>query len=170
MVRLESLLFATPLLALWLISPLIARWLSQPFHRSEPKLDPVQIRFLHRMARETWGFFETFITAENHWLPPDNYQEAPVEALARRTSPTNMGLSLLANLTAYDFGYISMQQFLDTTPQIHYRQCLISNDIAVIYITGIALKHWQPLLPRYISTVDSGNLGRSSLNASTRFA
>ena len=62
--------------------------------RRNPNLDPSQIRFLHRMARKTWGFFETFITAEDHWLPPDNYQEAPVEVLARRTSPTNMGLSL----------------------------------------------------------------------------
>ncbi len=113
--RFDSLLFASPLLVLWLISPFMARWLSLPFQRKEPKLDPSQIRFLHRMARKTWSFFETFITAEDHWLPPDNYQEAPVEALARRTSPTNMGLALLANLTAYDFGYINISQLLTRT-------------------------------------------------------
>ena len=56
--RFESLLFASPLLVLWFTSPLIARWLSQPFQREEPKLDPAQIRFLHRMARKTWDFFE----------------------------------------------------------------------------------------------------------------
>ncbi len=111
--KLGSLLLASPLLILWLISPLIARWLSQPIQRITPKLHPTQIRFLHKMARKTWGFFETFMSAEDHWLPPDNYQEAPIEALARRTSPTNIGLSLLANLTAYDFGYIHIDQLLE---------------------------------------------------------
>lgn len=155
--RLESLILATPLLALWLTSPLIARWLSQPFRRSEPKLDPVQIRFLHRMARETWGFFETFMTAENHWLPPDNYQEAPVEALARRTSPTNIGLSLLANLTAYDFGYINTQQLLTRTANTLQTMFNLERYRGHLY-NWYSTETLQPLLPRYISTVDSGNL------------
>ncbi len=57
-------------------------------------------------CRKTWAFFETFVGPDDHWLPPDNYQEHPVATVAHRTSPTNMGLALLANLSAYDFGYI----------------------------------------------------------------
>lgn len=155
--RIHCLIYATPILLLWLTSPLFARWLSQPFQRMKPKLSAMQIRFLHKMARKTWDFFDTFITAEDHWLPPDNYQETPIEALARRSSPTNMGLSLLANLTAYDFGYITLPQLLDRTSNAlktigqleRYRGHLYN-----WYNTATL----EPLLPRYVSTVDSGNL------------
>lgn len=155
--RFESLLFASPLLTLWLISPLIARWLSQPIPVVEPKLHPDQTRFLHTMARKTWSFFETFITAENHWLPPDNYQEAPVAALARRTSPTNIGLSLLANLTAYDFGYINMNQLLERTSNALQTIAKLERYRGHLY-NWYNIENLEPLLPRYISTVDSGNL------------
>jgi cyclic beta-1,2-glucan synthetase len=70
------------------------------------RLTAEQLRFLRTVARKTWAFFETYVGPEDHWLPPDNYQEHPVPAVAHRTSPTNMGLSLLANLAAYDFGYL----------------------------------------------------------------
>ena len=78
------------------------RWL-----RREARLTAEQTLFLRTLARKTWAFFETFVGAEDHWLPPDNFQEHPAAAVAHRTSPTNMGLALLANLSAYDFGYIS---------------------------------------------------------------
>jgi cyclic beta-1,2-glucan synthetase len=155
--RFESLLLAAPLLTLWFTSPFIARGLSRPFQRKEPKLDASQIRFLHRMARKTWGFFETFITAEDHWLPPDNYQEQPIEALARRTSPTNMGLSLLANLTAYDFGYISMQQLLERTENALQTMLALERYRGHLY-NWYSTETLAPLLPRYVSSVDSGNL------------
>jgi cyclic beta-1,2-glucan synthetase len=155
--RFEFLLFSTPLLLLWLTSPFIARWLSRPFERVESKLDSDQILFLHIMARKTWDFFETFITEENHWLPPDNYQEAPVEALARRTSPTNMGLSLLANLTAYDFGYIDMHQLLERTKNALQTMNKLERYRGHFY-NWYSTETLAPLLPRYVSTVDSGNL------------
>jgi cyclic beta-1,2-glucan synthetase len=155
--RFNSLLLALPLLILWFISPLIAYWLSRPFRRVESKLDPKQILFLRRMARRTWRFFETFITAEDHWLPPDNYQEAPVAALARRTSPTNMGLSLLANLTAYDFGYINLQQLLTRTTNALNTMVNLERYRGHLY-NWYSTETLAPLMPRYISTVDSGNL------------
>lgn len=155
--RWSSLLFATPLLLLWLTSPWIARWVSRPFSPVKPKLDSVQIRFLHHMARKTWGFFERFVTAEDHWLPPDNYQETPAEVLARRTSPTNIGLSLLANLTAYDFGYISMEQFLTRTADALNTITSLERYRGHLY-NWYSTETLAPLLPRYISTVDSGNL------------
>ena len=155
--RWDSLLFATPVLLLWLTSPLIARRMSRPFYREESKLDSVQIRFLHRMARKTWGFFDTFITAEDHWLPPDNYQEAPVEVLARRTSPTNIGLALLANVTSYDFGYISMEQLLTRTRNTLQTITSLERYRGHLY-NWYSTETLAPLLPRYVSSVDSGNL------------
>ena len=71
-----------------------------------------QTLFLRKLARRTWAFFETFVGPDDHWLPPDNCQEHPVASVAHRTSPTNMGLALLANLTAYDFGYIPAGQLI----------------------------------------------------------
>ena len=67
------------------------------------------------MERRTWAFFDDFVTAADHHLPPDNFQEHPARVLAHRTSPTNMGLSLLANLAAYDFGYLAAGPLLKRT-------------------------------------------------------
>jgi len=155
--RWTLLLFAMPLLVLWFTSPIIMRYLSSPFQRNEPKLNQNQIRFLHQMARKTWAFFETFITKDDHWLPPDNFQEAPVEALARRTSPTNMGLSLLANLTAFDFGYINFGQLLERTKNALDTMIRLEQYHGHFY-NWYSTETLAPLLPRYISTVDSGNL------------
>ncbi len=108
----SALAVATPLLFLWFVSPGIAWWISRPLIRREPQLTRDQTLFLRNLARRTWAFFETFVGPDDHWLPPDNCQEHPVAAVAHRTSPTNMGLALLANLTAYDFGYIPAGQLL----------------------------------------------------------
>ena len=102
-----ALTVAAPILLLWFASPGIAWWISRPLARREVHLTPPQALFLRKLARRTWGFFEAFVGPDDHWLPPDNMQEQPVAAVAHRTSPTNIGFSLLASLTAYDFGYVS---------------------------------------------------------------
>lgn len=155
--RFMSLLFAAPLIILWLISPVITRWLSQPISQAEPKLTFEQIRFLHKVARKTWGFFDTFVTSADNWLPPDNYQEAPIEILARRTSPTNIGLALLANLTAYDFGYITIDELLDRIKNTLETIKKLERYHGHLY-NWYSTETLKPLFPRYISTVDSGNL------------
>ncbi|MEO6697308.1 MAG: cyclic beta 1-2 glucan synthetase, partial [Gammaproteobacteria bacterium] len=106
---------AGPILLLWLGSPAIAWWIGQPLARREVRLTVEQTVFLRKLARKTWAFFETFVGPEDHWLPPDNYQEYRGAAVAHRTSPTNMGLALLANLSAYDFGYIPAGQLIERT-------------------------------------------------------
>ena len=98
---------ALPILGLWLAAPWIAWWISQPIKFAAPDLTAEQLTFLGRTARKTWHFFETFVTAQENWLPPDNFQEVPAPTIASRTSPTNMGLALLANLAARDLGYLS---------------------------------------------------------------
>ena len=85
----------------------IAWWISRPRCAARRPLTAEQTRFLRALARRTWAFFETFVGPEDHWLPPDNVQDNRAEPVAHRTSPTNIGLALLANLAAYDFGYLT---------------------------------------------------------------
>ncbi len=148
---------AGPILALWLISPALAWWISLPLVRQEPRLSAEQIRFLGRIARRTWAFFETFVGPEDHWLPPDNYQEYRAATLAHRTSPTNMGLALLANLCAYDFGYIPAGRLLERTAHAMETMAALERYKGHFYNWYDTLS-LQPLHPAYISTVDSGNL------------
>ncbi|MEJ7912289.1 MAG: cyclic beta 1-2 glucan synthetase, partial [Chitinophagaceae bacterium] len=98
---------ASPILLFWLLAPAIAWRLSEEEKEKGPDFSQEQEIFLHKTARKTWSFFERFVNAADNWLPPDNFQEEPTAVVAHRTSPTNMGLALLANLAAHDFGYIS---------------------------------------------------------------
>ena len=111
----EKLLIAGPVVLLWFIAPFITWYASKPLEKQVAKLTNDQNIFLQKLARKTWSFFETFVIAEDNWLPNDNYQEQPVEQIAHRTSPTNIGLSLLANLSACDFGYITTSQCIERT-------------------------------------------------------
>ena len=103
----SSLPLAAPFLALWLLSPAIARWVSQPppeaIHRPVSFADA---RTLRLVARRTWHFFESFVTAEDNMLPPDNFQEDPKPTVAHRTSPTNFGMYLLSVVAARDFAWL----------------------------------------------------------------
>jgi len=155
--RPDSLLVAAPVLLLWLFSPLLAGWLSQPFTRKPASLSHAQTQFLHQTARRTWDYFAHFVTAADHWLPPDNYQEDPREATAHRTSPTNMGLALLANLSAYDFAYLSMGQLLTRTQDTLHSMAKLERYRGHFY-NWYDTQTLEPLPPRYVSTVDSGNL------------
>ncbi|MEP6595390.1 MAG: glucoamylase family protein, partial [Ginsengibacter sp.] len=151
-----SLITIFPFVACWFTSPLIIWYVSRPSAKKKYELSPDQIRYLRKLARRIWDFFETFVGAEDNWLPPDNYQEHPAEKIAHRTSPTNIGLSLLSNLTACDFGYINVSEFIDRTANTlntlqrmeKYRGHLYN------WYDTISL---APLTPKYISTVDSGN-------------
>ncbi|PWR75999.1 cyclic beta 1-2 glucan synthetase [Methanospirillum stamsii] len=141
----------------WTLSPATAWWISKPIINQTTHLSQTQQRFLRGIARKTWRFFETFVSAEDHYLPPDNYQEQPVTAIAHRTSPTDIGLSLLSTLAAYDFGYIPAGILVDKTQKTFTTMGKLKRFRGHFYnwYDTITL---EPLLPRYISTVDSGNL------------
>src|SRR6185312_10257864 len=100
-------------LAAWFFSPVVVWLLSEVPERRARALDAAQISFLRNVARRTWSFFERFVGPEDHWLPPDNYQEHPIAKIAHRTSPTNIGLYLLSTLGAHDFGYISLSELIE---------------------------------------------------------
>jgi cyclic beta-1,2-glucan synthetase len=151
------LLVAAPVIALWLLCPAIACWLSQPLHSARHGLAEPDKLFLRGVARRTWRFFERFVAAADHHLPPDNVQEDPPRGVAHRTSPTNIGLALTANLAAYDFGYVSAAEVVERTKQTFDTMLQLARHRGHFYnwYDTITL---EPLRPAYISTVDSGNL------------
>ncbi len=155
--RVEVLPWAMPILFLWFLSPSITWWLSQPIASTSVALDAEQNLFLRLTARRTWSFFETLVSAEDHWLPPDNYQEYAQIGVAHRTSPTNIGLSLLANLAAYDFGYIPSGILIERTTQT-FRSLMQLERYRGHFYNWYDTQSLQPLKPLYVSTVDSGNL------------
>ncbi len=153
----SALLVAGPLLIGWIISPQVAYWISQPTRRSVPSLAEPQRRQILRLARRTWAYFEQFAGPNDHWLPPDHFQESPRGNVAHLTTPTNMGLFLVSALSAYDLGYMGLSELafrlrstLESMDNLeHYRGHLLNWYNTQTLVT---------LPPRYISTVDSGNL------------
>ncbi len=154
--------FWAPVLSLWLVSPFVGWWISLPLVSPEADLSHEQRLFLRMSARRTWRFFADFVGPQDNWLPPDNFQEYPAPAIASRTSPTNIGMALLANLAAYDFGYICAGELLQ----------LAENTLATMEKLERYRGHFynwydthtlKPLSPQYVSSVDSGNLAGSLL-------
>ncbi|MBP1701736.1 MAG: carbohydrate binding protein [Chloroflexi bacterium] len=158
--RPAALPWAAPLLAAWFLSPGIAIWVSQPLTRRAENLDSVQTRELHRLARRTWLFFEQFIGPEDQWLPPDHFQEAPLGIVAHRTSPTNIGMALLSALGAYDLGYLEVLT-LSTRLISSFDTLEKLERFRGHFLNWYDTRSLDPLHPRYVSTVDSGNLAAS---------
>jgi cyclic beta-1,2-glucan synthetase len=156
-VRPAALPAALPVLLLWLLAPLFAYLLSRPVAPRQLELGAEDRRYLLDVARGTWRYFATFAGADDHGLPPDNFQEIPEPRIAHRTSPTNIGMGLLATLAAHDLGFIATDELI------------VRIDGALTTIEALErhqghLLNWYdsrslaPLPPRYVSTVDSGNL------------
>ncbi|MEJ7746127.1 MAG: glucoamylase family protein, partial [Luteimonas sp.] len=155
--RPDALWVAGPVLALWLSSPVLMWWLSRTPRRKTADLSVPQLRFLGKLSRRTWAFFETHVTEADHWLPPDNVQEHPLRVVARRTSPTNIGLSLLADIAAYDFGYACVGDVIVRTANTLRTLAALPRHRGHFY-NWYDTETLQPLPPRYVSSVDSGNL------------
>ena len=149
---------ALPLAALWVAAPALARWIS----RSKPPgraaaLTAGDARDLRLVARRTWRYFETFVTADDHMLPPDNFQEDPTPVLAHRTSPTNLGLYLLSTASARDFGWIGTLEALDRLDATLATMEIMQRFRGHFY-NWYDTRDLRPLDPPYVSSVDSGNL------------
>ena len=151
-----ALIPALPLLVLWAIGPAVVSWVNQRREEEAFKPSKTQLRMMRSLSRRIWAFFETYVSADDNWLPPDNMQESP-SVVAHRTSPTNMGLSLLSGLAAYDFGYISMGRLLERTGLTLKTMQGLERYRGHFYnwYDTVSL---QTLSPHYISSVDSGNL------------
>jgi cyclic beta-1,2-glucan glucanotransferase len=152
-----ALFIQVPILAFWIVAPAIEWYIGLSRKKEAVDISLKQKLFLQKLSRKIWFFFEAFVTEEDNWLPPDNYQEHPAPKIAHRTSPTNIGLALLSNLTAYDFGYLPAGELIERTTNTF-------NTVQRMEKYAGHLYNWYdtvtlaPLSPRYISTVDSGNL------------
>ena len=156
--------WAAPVALLWIFSPWLAYAASRPRRTRLSTLSAEERTELRRLARSTWRYFEDTVGAADHWLPPDNYQESTepgeeTEAgrVAHRTSPTNIGMYLLAVMAAHDLGFLPAQEMVE-----RYEHTLDTLESLSLYSGH--LYNWYdtetaaPLEPRYVSTADSGNL------------
>jgi cyclic beta-1,2-glucan synthetase len=153
----SALWAAGPILAAWFAGPVVAWWISRPLPRGAPQLSESQRTYLRGLARRTWTYFEEFVGAGGNWLPPDNFQDYPEPRVAERTSPTNLGLSLQANLAALDLGYISLGRFLQRT-DASLRAMEKLERFRGHFYNWYNTRTGEPLPPHYVSAVDSGNL------------
>jgi cyclic beta-1,2-glucan synthetase len=156
--NLPEIKVAAPFLLLWWLAPIVAHALSLPpgVDKAE-SLQPQDSARLRLIGRRIWRFFTTFVTADEHYLPPDNFQEDPQPVIAHRSSPTNFGLYLLSVVAARDFGWLGLMDTVDrleatlatlrALPRLHGH-----------FYNWYDTRSLDMLEPRYVSTVDSGNL------------
>ena len=152
--RIPFIVFGT----LFIIAPMIAWYISQEEKEIKPveMLQKEDLDYYKEIARKTWNFFKDNINEENNFLPPDNYQEDRKEKIAHRTSPTNIGLGLLAATASYDLGFENLDYTIDLIEKM-------LNTIEKLQKWNGHLYNWyntknlEPLTPQYVSTVDSGN-------------
>ncbi len=156
--RPDAWVLAAPFVILWIASPAIAVWISlSPSVAGHLAVADADARALRLIARRTWRYFETFVTADDHMLPPDNFQEDPRPVLAHRTSPTNMGLYLLSAVSARDFGWAGTIETVDRLEATLATMSRLQQYRGHFY-NWYDTRDLRPLDPRYVSSVDSGNL------------
>lgn len=146
-----------PVVILWLLAPVLAWWVSRPLAPVERALSPEVARGLRGIARRTWRYFEVFVTPEDSDLPPDNFQEDPGDRIAHRTSPTNIGMYYLSAVAARDLGWIGMADVTDRLMATMRTQISLDHHEGHLY-NWYDTKTTRVLEPRYVSSVDSGNL------------
>ena len=156
--KLDAWQEAAPMLLLWAFSPAVARWVSLPPRLIGPEpLSDADARVLRLTSRQTWRFFEVFAGSEDHGLPPDNLQEDPRPVVAHRTSPTNIGLYLLSISAARDFGWVGTAECVDRLDATLATMGTLERFRGHFY-NWYETRDLRPLEPKYVSTVDSGNL------------
>jgi cyclic beta-1,2-glucan synthetase len=156
--RPHALSAAIPFVVLWCAAPVVSRWISLPPPPSEAEpLSAMQTQMIRTVSRRTWRFFETFVTPLDNSLPPDNFQETPKPVIAHRTSPTNIGLYLLSTITARDLGWLGT---LDTVARLEATFETIGKleTFRGHFFNWYETTSLHPLDPKYISSVDSGNI------------
>ncbi len=151
-------LIALPFCVLWFAAPFIIHVIDKPLetHISE-ELSDSDRELLRKIARKTWRYFDELVGPKTHWLPPDNYQTVLNIEIAQRSSPTNIGMWLLAVMNAHDLHYITCDIFIDkllaTLQEMKKLERYEGH-----FLNWYNIATMDPLYPRYVSTVDSGNL------------
>ena len=146
-----------PLILTWIASPAVAHWLGGPVLRREHRLPAERRHQALRYALLHWRFFDRFVTEGTRWLAPDNFQENPEPVVAMRTSPTNIGLQLLATASAWDLGFITLDE-MTRRIELAFRSLERMRRFNGHFYNWYELENLTVLEPAYVSTVDSGNL------------
>ena len=151
------LIATVPIVLLWLAAPALADVLSKPPQRQSRALTAKQRAQALRYALLHWRYFDRFANEQTNWLIPDNYQEDPAPVVAPRTSPTNIGLQLLATVSAYDLGFSTIEAMTARLEQTFATLDKLDRYRGHFY-NWYDVEDLRVLEPEYISTVDSGNL------------
>lgn len=154
----KELVYPIILGAIWILAPIMAWNISKDTKQeiAIQKVSKQDKEYILEIGKKTWKYFEDNINKENNFLPPDNYQEERKNKIASRTSPTNIGLGILAIISAYDLKYIKKEKAVELLNK------MLETIIKLQKWNG-HLYNWyntntlEPLIPRYISTVDNGN-------------
>ena len=156
----QHLLASLPFAAAWAISPFIAYRTGRPSVRPTSPLSADDRALFRQVARRTWRFFEELAGPADHWLIPDNHQDDRQDPIAHRTSPTNIGLQLLASVSAYDFGYLASAQLLTRLEHTFSTLTKLARYRGHFY-NWYDTRTLDLLPPAYVSTVDTGNCAAS---------
>ncbi len=155
-VRFRAFYSAMPILMLWGCSKWISMWLNLPPRATHPETSDKDELFLSSAALRTWRYFAECSTAEHNWLIPDNVQEEP-PAIAARISPTNLGFLLNARQVACEFGFLTVPEFAEQTLRTLATMAKLPRSHGHLF-NWYDTRTLQPLSPRFVSSVDSGNL------------
>ncbi|HEX6434304.1 MAG TPA: glucoamylase family protein [Gemmatimonadales bacterium] len=146
-----------PLILAWIAAPVVAKALAAPALPKELRLAADGRRQMQRYALLHWRFFDRFVNEQTNWLAPDNLQEDPRPVVAMRTSPTNIGLQLLATVSARDLGFITLDDMARRL-ELAFRTLERMRRLNGHFYNWYDLSDLRVLEPAYVSTVDSGNL------------
>jgi hypothetical protein len=151
--------YVLPFAVAWACSKLISVWLNRSPHAESFQLAGREGLFLREVCLRTWRYFCEFSNEENHWLIPDNVQQEPYR-VAERLSPTNLGLLLNSREVALEFGYLTLNEFVEQTERTlaSMQRLPRHHGHFVNWYDNITL---TPLEPQFVSSVDSGNLAAS---------
>ena len=156
--QLLSKIMLTIVSAIWVIMPSIMCYLSKELKKKEKiaELNKEEREFVFEIGKKTWNYFKDYMNEENNYLPPDNYQEDRKELVVDRTSSTNIGLALLCVVSAFDLEYIDKNEAIDLLEKMILKIYNLPKWNGHLY-NWYNIKKLEPLIPRYVSTVDSGN-------------
>ena len=158
-VRPASLLVASPILALWLLEDYFTSWVNRRPVDDKASLSAEHESFLRLAGLRTWRYFREFSTAANHWLIPDNVQVNP-PMIASRLSSTNLGILLNSHLAAHEMGFSTLGEYAESVERTLSSAKRLPRHNGHFY-NWYDLDTHEPLHPRYVSTVDSGNMAAS---------
>ncbi len=151
-------IFILAIACLWIVAPFACYYISKQimYKSKKEEVKKEDIKYLKDIAKKTWSFFEDYLTEENNYLPPDNYQESRPNKIVNRTSSTNIGLACICVISAYDLKLIDIEKCLDLLNKIILSIKKLPKWNGHLY-NWYQIKKLCPLKPEYISTVDSGN-------------